>query len=291
MEEFRRRLIYLCHFPGITWNDVYKHLKKDPQLLNISQMYPRRSSQLSFSNSYTSYSYLNELSQDYLQEKICQYPSNGIKLITYFDDEYPQMLKEIYQPPWCLFLKGDSSFLQAPKKLAIVGSRQATHYGENTIQYILPPLIKKNIIIVSGLAKGIDALAHQATIDLGGKTIAVIAGGLYHLYPQENEKLAERMSNDHLIISEYPPETKPTKWQFPARNRIISGLCEGTLIIEAKRKSGSLITANFAVQEGREVFAVPGSIFSPFSAGTNDLIQQGAKLIMTGEDILTELRT
>lgn len=290
MEEFKRRLIYLCHFPGMAWNEVFKTLKKDPQLLNISQLYPRRNSQVSLTNSYSTSSYLYEFSQDHLHEQIRQYPSNGIKVITYFDDLYPQMLKEIFQPPWCLYLKGDASFLQEKNKLAIVGSRQVTQYGKNTIRYILPPLIEKDIIIVSGLAKGIDALAHQATIDHGGKTIAVIAGGLYHLYPQENEKLANRIAADHLIISEYPPDTKPTKWQFPARNRIISGLCQGTLIIEAKRKSGSLITANFAVQEGREVFAVPGSIFNPLSIGTNDLIQQGAKLIMSGDDILAEWR-
>lgn len=290
MEEFRRRLIYLCHIPGITWNEVYQILKRDPQLLDISHFYPRRFSRFSSTNTQSSSSYLYEFSQNYLHDQIRKYPSNGIEVLTYFDEQYPYMLKEIYQPPWCLFLKGNTALLGEKKKLAIVGSRQATPYGQNVLQHILPPLLKKKIVIVSGLAKGIDAFAHQTTIDYGGKTIAVIAGGFYHLYPEENRKLAYRMASEHLIISEYPPETRPTKWQFPARNRIISGLCEGTLIIEAKRKSGSLITANYAVQEGREVFAIPGNILSPFSAGTNDLIQQGAKLIMSGEDILAELR-
>ncbi|WP_442599485.1 DNA-processing protein DprA [Neobacillus sp. D3-1R] len=291
MEEFRQRFIYLCHYPGITWNEVYQILKSDPQLKNINLYHPRHLSPISLSaNAHPSSSFLYENSHDYLHDQIRQYSSNGIEVVTYFDKHYPNMLKEIYQPPWCLFLKGNKALLEEGKKLAIVGSRQATPYGQNVLQQILPTLLNNHIVIVSGLARGIDALAHQTTIDYGGKTIAVIAGGHYHIYPEENRKLAFKIASEHLIISEYPPETRPSKWQFPARNRIISGLCEGTLIIEAKRKSGSLITANYAVQEGREVFAVPGSIFSPYSAGTNELIQQGAKLIMTGEDILEELR-
>ncbi len=155
---------------------------------------------------------------------------------------------------------------------------------------ILPGLIKQEVLTVSGLAKGIDSLVHEYTIKNGGKTIAVIAGGLYHIYPKENMDLALEMMKTQLIISEYPPDTKPLRWHFPARNRIISGLSKGTFIIEAKRKSGSLITANFAVNEGREVFSLPGSILNPFSAGTNDLIQQGAKLVTSAEDILEEIR-
>ncbi len=164
-------------------------------------------------------------------------------------------------------------------KLAVVGSRQATPYGKNAIRLLFPELIENGVIIVSGLAKGIDALAHESAIKNDGKTIAVIAGGLYHIYPKENMNLALEMMKTQLVVSEYPPDTKPLKWHFPARNRIISGLSIGTFIIEAKRKSGSLITANYAVNEGREVFSLPGSIFNPYSIGTNDLIQQGAKLV------------
>lgn len=290
MEEFRKRFIYLCHFPGITWHEIFKTLKRDPQLVNISYQSSLRLTQKNSTNQSTTNSYLYEYFPDYLHDQIRQYPSNGIEVITFFDDIYPQMLKEIFQPPWCLFVKGNKTLLKNDRKLAIVGSREASSYGKNVIQQIIPPLIEKNFVIVSGLAKGIDTLAHQTTIDNNGKTIAVIAGGLYHLYPKENVQLATIIATNHLIISEYPPVTKPAKWQFPARNRIISGLCQGTLIIEARRKSGSLITANFAVQEGREVFAVPGNIFSPLSVGTNELIQHGAKLVMTGEDIINELR-
>jgi DNA processing protein len=290
MDDFRNKLIYLCHFPGITWNEIFKTLKRDPLLMNISNQYPRQLALSLSTNQSTPNSYLYEYFPDYLQDKISRYPSEGIKVITYFDEYYPAMLKEIFQPPWCLFLKGNLPLLNKPRKLAFVGARQATNYGKDVIDHILPPLLAKDILIVSGLAKGIDTLAHEATIRYGGDTIAVIAGGFNHIYPQENVYLAKRMAKDQLIISEYPPDTRPSKWQFPARNRIISGLCEGTIIIEARRKSGSLITANYALQEGREVFAVPGSIFGPLSQGANDLIQQGAKLVMSGEDILSELR-
>lgn len=292
MDEFRKRLIYLCHFPGITWNEIFNILKRDPQLHNIANLKPHSHSQPSKSKYQQMYlnSYQYHYFPDYLLEQIKTYPSKGIDIITYFDENYPPLLKEIYQPPWCLFLKGNTALLNNPNKLAIVGARQASSYGSSVIQYILPPLIKKNIIIISGLAKGIDALAHQTTMDCGGNTIAVIAGGYFHLYPREHQKLAQRITSENLILSEYPPETKPMKWHFPARNRIISGLSMGTIIIEAKRKSGSLITANYALQEGREVFAIPGSIFSDLSEGTNDLIQQGAKLVLTGDDILSELR-
>jgi DNA processing protein len=199
------------------------------------------------------------------------------------------MLREIFQPPRALFVKGDLSLLTLEPKLAVVGSRQATQYGKNAIRLMFPGLIERNVLIVSGLAKGIDTLAHECTIQNGGKTIAVIAGGFYHIYPRENMNLAVDLMKNQLIVSEYPPDTRPMRWHFPARNRIISGMSKGTLIIEAKRKSGSLITANYAVNEGREVFSLPGSIFNPFSSGTNDLIQQGAKLVASAEDILEEI--
>jgi DNA processing protein len=282
MDDMKKRLIYLCHFPGISWSRIYTTLKNDPQLLCISHQSPSK-------NSVSSQNHHNILKL--ITSHLKRYEQDGIQVITYFDEQYPQMLKEIYQPPWCLFIKGKANILPNTRKLALVGAREASLYGKNAIVHLLPPLLEKNIVIVSGLAKGIDTLAHQYTIHYGGQTIAVIAGGFNHIYPKENRLLAEKISNEHLLISEYPPHTKPLKWHFPARNRIISGLCEGTIIIEAKKSSGSLITANYAIQEGREVFAVPGSIFSPYSEGTNDLIGQGAKLVMSGEDVLLELRS
>ncbi|MCM3725962.1 DNA-processing protein DprA [Neobacillus cucumis] len=293
MDLFKEKFIHLLHYPEISWNTVYQILKKDPSLQSIyqaskSSIPPNptlpNTRQISSSLTYPT------IPTEMIHEQIRQYKTNDIAVITIFDKEYPQSLKEIYQPPWALYAKGDLSLLEKEPKLAVVGSRQATLYGKNAIRHIFPELINHDILIVSGLAMGIDALAHEETIKLGGRTIAVIAGGLYHIYPKENIPLAVNMMQKQLVLSEYPPDTKPLRWHFPARNRIISGLSAGTFIIEAKRKSGSLITANYAVHEGRDVFSLPGSIFSPCSGGTNELIQQGAKLVTSAKDILEELK-
>lgn len=287
MDSFSLRLCHLLHCRGIGWKMVYHILKQDPELKELySPTFPYQVQELPPS---IIHPLLEDLQSPILLNQIRHYQQNKIKIITYFDSEYPKLLKETYQPPWVLYAKGNISLLSKQTKLAVVGSRQATEYGKRAIDRLFPPLIEKGILIVSGLALGVDTLAHEAAIRLGGETIAVIAGGIYHIYPQTNQKLALNIMKNHLMISEYPPNTTPSRWQFPMRNRIISGISNGTFIIEAKRKSGSLITANFAVHEGREVFALPGNIFSQYSVGTNDLIQQGAKLVSSHEDILNEL--
>jgi len=293
MENFKEKLIHLLHYPNITWSMVFQMLKKDPNLQSLYRPQPDSMFMRSPSFNHQAISQnttISSLHPEVIHEQIREYETNDIAAITIFDKEYPHYLKEIYQPPWALFAKGDLSLLNIEPKLAVVGSRQATQYGKNAIRLLFPELIDNGVLIVSGLAKGIDALAHECAIKNGGKTIAVIAGGLYHIYPKENMSLAVNMMKTQLVLSEYPPDTKPLKWHFPSRNRIISGLAGGTLIIEAKRKSGSLITANYAVNEGREVFSLPGSIFNPYSVGANELIQQGAKLVTKPEDILEELR-
>lgn len=291
MHDFKTRLVHLLHYPNVTWNTVFQILKKDPTLSGLYRLQPqdlKRNPSFPPLNSFKNVQSIHY--SELIHEQIRQYDTNEIHVISLFDPQYPSLLKEIYQPPWALFAKGDLSLLEKEPKLAVVGSRQATPYGQRAIRLLLPQLIDKGIVIVSGLAKGIDTLAHEATINNGGKTVAVIAGGLYHIYPKENMRLALQMMQNQLIISEYPPDTKPERWHFPVRNRIISGLSAGTLLIEAKQKSGSLITANYAVNEGREVFSLPGSIFNPFSNGTNELIQQGAKLVTKPEDILEEIQ-
>jgi DNA processing protein len=286
MNDFREKLIALMHYPSISWNAVFNYLKKDPSL----QTKPQYIQQNLFSpTAHTNLPLITSLQTEFINEQIRQYEKSGIKTITILDENYPILLKEIYQPPWVLFAKGNLSLLGKQPKLAVVGSRDATQYGRNAIRVMFPPLVDKGLVIVSGLANGIDTLAHEYAIKNGGSTIAVIAGGFNHVYPKENVELAREMMRTQLVVSEYPPDTKPARWQFPARNRIISGMSNGTFIIEAKRKSGSLITANYAVNEGREVFSLPGSVFNPNSTGTNDLIQQGAKLVMSSEDILSEL--
>jgi DNA processing protein len=289
MDDFKKRLIYLLHYPKITWNQVYRMLKKDPQLQEVYHLKPQDFGDQPFKqqNPFNKFPHFHP---EIIHQQIRQFPLNEIKVISYFDKGYPSLLKSIYQPPWALFVKGDHTLLQIDPKLAVVGSRQATQYGKNSLRTLIPPLIEKGMVIVSGLASGIDTIAHECTIRNNGKTIAVIAGGIYHIYPNENKNLAQEMMKTQLIISEYPPDTKPEKWHFPIRNRIISGLSIGTFIIEAKQKSGSLITANYALNEGREVFSLPGSIFNPSSHGTNELIQQGAKLVTKAEDIFEEIR-
>lgn len=223
-----------------------------------------------------------------LEKVLEDYQKRQVKWVSILDQAYPEYLRHIYNPPALLFYQGDLTLLTG-KLLAIVGSRLNSVYGEEALALLLPRLITNDIITVSGLAKGIDQRVHKKTIELGGQTIAIIGTGLDQFYPFENEKLQKEIAKDHLLISEYPLGTKPLKQHFPMRNRIIAGLSLGTLVIEAKYRSGSLITANIALQEGREVFAVPGNITNPYSEGTNDLILHGAKSVLTAEHILEEL--
>lgn len=217
-----------------------------------------------------------------------QYKQRDIQTVTIFDLDYPQILREIYDPPWVIYCKGKLQLLNYPKMLSVVGTRAPTNYGIQCMNKILPPLINDGWLIVSGLAYGIDIYAHKLAMEQG-KTLAVLGSGVEYVYPTEHKDIANKIAVDHLLISEYPYMQKAQKWQFPFRNRIISGLTRGTLVIEAKEKSGSFITADQALQQGRDVFAIPGSIFSSQSVGTNALIQLGAKLVRTSEDIIQEL--
>src|SRR5690606_30341646 len=196
---------------------------------------------------------LKEIEPNSILEK---YSKQNIQVITILDNGYPELLKNIYQPPWVLYCKGDLSLLKENLKIAVVGSREPTSYGVEVTKWLVKKLAENKIIVVSGFAKGIDTKAHEGTIHAGGKTIGVLGGGFFHLYPKENEALARIMENEHLLLSEYPPKVPPKKYHFPERNRIISGLTVGTVVVEAKEKSGSLITSNFALEEGREVFAI-----------------------------------
>ena len=222
-------------------------------------------------------------------EKILNYhikymKENNIKIININEREYPQVLKEIYDPPISLYVKGNIEKLNN-KNIGIVGCRECTTYGKKSAEYFSYNLSKQNINIVSGLAKGIDSYAHLGSLNTGN-TIAVLGNGLDMIYPKENLELAnEIIKRGGTIISEYPCGTKPDKMKFPARNRIISGISSGIIVIEAKEKSGTLITVDFALEQGRDVFVVPGNINSINSVGTNDLIKQGAMLITTYEEV------
>jgi DNA processing protein len=212
----------------------------------------------------------------------------GAHAVTLVDDAYPALLREIIDPPLALHYRGDVSLL-ARESIAIVGSRRATPYGTNVAHQLARDLAGAGIAIVSGLARGIDAAAHQATLDANGITIAVLGTGIDVVYPRGNARLFRRIEEHGVIVSEFPPGTPPKKENFPIRNRVISGLSRGTVIVEATSRSGSLITARMAAEQGRDVFAVPGSIFSATSEGTHRLIQYGAKLVHDANDVLEEL--
>lgn len=212
----------------------------------------------------------------------------GAWLCTLDDDRYPLMLREIPDAPPLLYVRGDI-FPEDDRALAIVGTRKATTYGRKVTERIAASMADAGVTVVSGLAHGIDAVAHQSAIESGGRTIAVLGNGIETVYPSENRKLAEAIVEHGAIITEYPVGMPPHATNFPARNRIISGLSLGVLVVEAPENSGSLHTANSAAEQGREVFAIPGNISSPNSRGTNRLIQDGAKLVMHPDDILAEL--
>jgi DNA processing protein len=211
-----------------------------------------------------------------------------INFITIHDPDYPHLLKEISYPPWGLYYWGDLSVLNNPLCLAVVGTRKISAYGKLVVEKIIKELIPYNFVVISGLALGVDTLSHKTTLNEGGKTVAILGTGLDQIFPRANESLSRQIIKNGALITEYPLGSKSFKSHFPWRNRIISGLASATLVIEAPEKSGALITANFAVEQNRDVFAIPGSIFNNNSTGTNKLIQQGAKLITKAEDILTE---
>ncbi|MDR0614370.1 MAG: DNA-processing protein DprA [Lactobacillales bacterium] len=208
-------------------------------------------------------------------------------LITIYDEFYPPLLREMYNAPVVLFYKGKKELLKT-SALSFVGSRKATKVGLTSCKKLIQEL-PQHFTIVSGLAKGIDAMSHKAAIMCGKRTISVIGSGLDVVYPKANQALFDYLSKDELIISEYLNGTLPLKHHFPERNRIIAGLSMGTVVFEAKQRSGSLITCERAMEEGREVFAVPGEILTGNSNGCHQLIQQGAKCVFSAKDILAEI--
>ncbi len=210
------------------------------------------------------------------------------KVLILGEDKYPSLLREISDPPVILYYQGEVDW-NSSLFFAIVGTRKLTSYGKRVIEDLVPSLVSHRLVIVSGFALGGDTAAHQMTLDSGGQTVGVLGSGLGEIYPASNHKLAEKIRENGALLSEFSLFQKPQKQFFPMRNRIISGLSVGTLIVEASEKSGTLITASCANEQNREVFAVPGSIFNPYSIGPSKLIQSGAKLVTCVEDILTEL--
>ncbi len=213
----------------------------------------------------------------------------GASALTLNDSDYPRLLREIHDPPPILYFRGDFQRAYRQPAIAIVGSRRCTAYGKQVAEMLAGELAERGITIVSGLARGIDAAAHRAALAAGGQTIAVMGNGLDTIYPKENSKLAQAIEKSGALITELPLGAPPLPQNFPFRNRIIAGLCLGVLIVEAADRSGSLITARLAMEQNREVFAVPGNITVANSFGPNYLIKDGAKLVQSWRDIVEEL--
>jgi DNA processing protein len=226
-----------------------------------------------------------KISLDAEMEKL---EKRNVTVVVCEDSSYPSRLKEIYDYPPVLYVRGDLPSQDEPC-LAVVGTRRPTIYGRQVTEEMVADLARSKITIVSGLARGIDSLAHRAALDAGGETVAVFASGLDIVYPAENARLAQAIMEHGAVISEYPLGVRPKAENFPLRNRIMSGLSLGVLVVEAGERSGALITAHQAVEQNRDVFAIPGSILSPASKGANRLIQEGAKLVCNSNDILEEL--
>jgi DNA processing protein len=223
-----------------------------------------------------------------LSREISQIKKHKVRVMTFLDKDYPENLKNIYDPPVVLYVKG--KILPEDKlAIAIVGSRLASFYGLQTAERLGFELASRGVTIVSGLARGVDSSGHKGALKAKGRTLAILGSGLANVYPGEHKDLAEKISESGAVISEFPMATIPDKGNFPKRNRIISGLSLGVVCVEAAEKSGALITCDCALEQGREVFAVPGKVDSMTSKGTNKLIKQGAKLAQGAEDILEEL--
>ena len=231
---------------------------------------------------------LNFSDWDQVKMEMSRLAEAGVKIITYNDENYPPRLRAIPDPPPFLYVKGDLG-KEMDRALAVVGSRSASDYGLKLTRRLCHGLSSLGFVLVSGMARGIDGEAHGATLDAGGRTVAVLGSGVDVPYPWEHEEMYEKIIAQGAVLSEHPLGTPPLPQHFPVRNRLISGLSLGVIVVEATEKSGSLITADFAIEQGREVFAVPGQAGSSLSRGTHRLIRQGAKLVEEVSDIIEEI--
>lgn len=227
----------------------------------------------------------SKIDNDYIEKCMEYIEKNNIDIVDFYSDKYPQSLREIEYPPIVLFVKG--KLMETPLPVAIVGTRYPSGYGQRVVKYIVPYLVEAGFSINSGMARGIDSLSHSITIKSKGYTIAVLGSGIDIIYPRENKKLYESISQTGCVISEFPLGTPPNRYNFPHRNRIIAGLSKATIVIEADIKSGSLITARITDEQSKPVFSVPGEIFSKRSRGTNKLISEGSYTLTNIDDILS----
>lgn len=284
--EPREVLFALNEMKGIGWKTILLLMKK---IDNISSLTDRQAADWLAEElpGHQAETIRKELNKNRVAERTQVYKDADVQIVTHYDKPYPLLLRQTSEPPWVLYLKGRKKLLENPS-LAIVGTRTPTAYGKRTANTLALELADYGYSIVSGLARGVDSAAHEGALSKAGSTVAVLGHSIDCVYPPENRLLYNRIGEEGLLLSEFPFGTPPHPGLFPRRNRIIAGLSLGTIVVEAALKSGSLITADQALEESRDVFAVPGPITSPKSAGTNSLIQQGAKLVTSVKDILVE---
>lgn len=281
-------LIQLWHTPGIGSFRLRNLLARFPSALAALKAPVRELTQVDGIDQVLAGHIKDNTDERFAQDQLAALQRHQAQLVTYWDAEYPALLKNSADPPVLLFVKGSVAALHK-SQVALVGTRHPSSYGRLMAEKFSRELASEGLGVTSGLARGIDTFAHKAALAAGGLTVAVMASGVDIIYPYENAGLAKDICAQGALISEYPMSCKPEASYFPRRNRIIAGLSLGTLVVEAGQGSGALITADNAVQNNREVFAVPGNVNNPKSVGCNLLIQQGAKCILTIEDILVEL--
>ncbi|MDQ2085903.1 DNA-processing protein DprA [Herbivorax sp. ANBcel31] len=287
MVDNRQYWVWLSSIPGIGSVKSKRLLEHFKEPYNVWKAKENELRKLTFLTGKDVFNLMDDKIKQQAQKHLEKINKNNIKVLTINDELYPYYLKNIYDPPIVLFVKGNIK--KSEKYVAVVGSRKATSYGLSMAHTISGELSRYGITVVSGMARGVDSYAHKGIIDAGGSTIAVLGCGLDVVYPYENKKLMKSIIENGACISEYLPGIAPLANNFPARNRIISGMSLGVIVIEAGERSGSLITADFALEQGREVFALPGNVCSIKSAGTNRLIKEGAKIVTSIEDILEEI--
>lgn len=289
MDLWKKTLIHLTHCSGIGWNTLTKIINEDRDLKNVYRRSDQYWQRIIHNCTVAKLKgFLIDLENKQLREKYHTYQKQGINILTIIDEYYPYRLREIINPPWVIYCHGDIKLLEAKNILAIIGSRQPSKYGVTMTVQLASELISYDVVIISGLARGIDATAQKYAINNNGKVIAVIAGGINNIYPKEHAKLAKQIIAEGLVISEYPPDAEPKPWHFPMRNRLISGLSRGILVVEARQKSGTFITVKHGLDQGKDVFALPGPINSCLSVGPNSLIREGAILVQSGQNIFEE---
>ncbi|MFB4167510.1 DNA-processing protein DprA [Virgibacillus sp. JSM 102003] len=287
MELVRKRLIHLHRCRGVTRKTIRKFIRYDPTLKSIYKLTSTQVSQFFSLPHKNAVLFHSDLRSQELKNQLKR-DLTSYKVITVVDENYPFVLKTIKDAPLVLYAIGDTSLLNLDPILSVIGTRKPSREAKLKMEKYVLPLIQQNWIIVSGMATGIDSFAHQMALEHKGKTIAVLGSGFRHIYPKQNSALFKQIAINGLLLSEYTPNSPPERFYFPERNRIISGLSFGTLVIEATKKSGTLITVDQALDQGREVYAVPGSPLLKQTEGCHKMIQDGAKLVQEADDILED---